>query len=421
VIQVGRTGEELYAERSRRVQDAIALKTPDRVPIWFQDASFFPAKYAGITFREAMYDDEKLFAAYRKTFIDFEPDIYFNPGHALHTPGDAVDALDCKQVILPGNGIPVNHSFQFVEGEYMKAEEYDELLDDPTGFTITKYLPRVYGTLKPLENLPPLKGLLLGYFGTPLSAAMVSAEIVGALQSFHKAGLIVQKHAAVADSFIKEMAGLGFPLACGAITLAPFDLIGDTLRGLRGILMDMYRCPDKLLAAIDKITPLMIGLAVAQAKMSGCPGVFIPLHKGSDGFMSLEQFSIFYWPSLKKLMLTLIDHGLTPCPFFEGIYTQRLDYLADLPKGKILGFFDNSDIHKAKDILGNTMCMSGFMPLSLLQTGTTESVKAYARKLIDVVGKGGGFIMGPKTAMDEARPDLVKVWFDFTKEYGVYR
>ncbi len=417
---MAKTGEELYKERNKRVQDAIALKVPDRVPIWFQDASFFPAKYTGISFREAMYDSDKVFAAYKKTFLDFEPDMFFNPGHALHTPGDALDAVRCKQVILPGQGIPVNHSFQFVEAEYMKAKEYDEFLDDPTAFTISKYLPRVYEGLKPLQNIPPITGLLLGYFGMPLSAGFAMPEIAGALGSFYNAGVIVQKHQTKAVAFVKEMGDLGFPLACGAITLAPFDLIGDTLRGLRGILLDMYRCPDKLLAAIDKVTPLMIGLALAQVKASGCPGVFIPLHKGSDGFMSLEQFKTFYWPSLKKLILTFIDEGLTPCPFFEGDHTQRLEYLADLPKGKILGFFDGTDIYKAKEIIGKTMCMSGLMPLSLLQTGTPETVKAYAKKLIDVVGKDGGFIMGPRSAMDEANPELVNVWFDFTKEYGVY-
>jgi uroporphyrinogen-III decarboxylase len=124
---------------------------------------------------------------------------------------------------------------------------------------------------------------------------------------------------------------------------------------------------------------------------------------------------------LKKLILTLIDNGLTPCPFFEGDYTMRLKYLAELPKGKILGLFDGTDIYKVKEALGNTMCISGMMPLSLLQVGTPDSVRAYTKTLIDVVGKGGGFIMGPRCIMDEANPELVKVWFNFTKEYGVYR
>jgi hypothetical protein len=61
------------------------------------------------------------------------------------------------------------------------------------------------------------------------------------------------------------------------------------------------------------------------------------------------------------------------------------------------------------------------MALSILQTGTEDDVKAGAKRLIDVLGKDGGYIMGSRSAMDEANPKLVKVWFDFTKEYGVYR
>ncbi len=61
------------------------------------------------------------------------------------------------------------------------------------------------------------------------------------------------------------------------------------------------------------------------------------------------------------------------------------------------------------------------MPPSLLQVGTPDEVRAHAKMLIDVVGKGGGYIMGPKSIMDEAKPELVKVWIDFTKESGVYR
>lgn len=417
-----KSNKQIYEERKQRVQDAIALKVPDRVPIWFQDASFFPARYTGMTFKEAMYDSDKIFAAYKKTFMYFEPDIYFNPGHALHTPGMALETLDCKQVLLPGqHGISENHSFQFIESDYMKREEYDEFLDDPTGFTIGKFIPRVFGAMKSFEDLPPITNLLLGYFGMPVLGAMVSDDLITSMEKFCKAARAVQEHAEKADNFIEDMTQTGFPLACGAITLAPFDLIGDTMRGLRGVLMDMYRQPDKLLAAIDEVTPLMTDGAINQCEASGNPGVFIPLHKGSDGFMSLKQFETFYWPSLKQLMLTLIENGLTPCPFFEGDHTQRLEYYADLPKGKILGFFDCTDIYKAKEIIGNTMCMSGFMPLSVLQTGTEDDVKAEAKKLIDVLGKDGGYIMGPKTAMDEADPKLVKVWFDFTKEYGVYR
>ncbi len=49
------------------------------------------------------------------------------------------------------------------------------------------------------------------------------------------------------------------------------------------------------------------------------------------------------------------------------------------------------------------------MPLSLLQAGNAELVKEYARKLIDVVGRDGGFIMCTNTVLDEADPELVRV------------
>ena len=137
--------------------------------------------------------------------------------------------------------------------------------------------------------------------------------------------------------------------------------------------------------------------------------------------MSLKQFETFYWPGLKKLLLTFIDEGLTPCPFLEGDYTSRLEYFSDLPRGKMLLFLDATDIFKAKDILGQTACFAGNVPLSLLQTGTPEQIKEYTKKLIDVVGKGGGLIMSSRGALDDANPKLVKTWAVFTREYGVYR
>jgi len=414
------TSERLFGERQQRIQDAIALRRPDRVPIWFQDLGFFPARYAGITYREAMYDSDKLFSAYKKTIMDLEPDMYFNPGHCIHTPGDALAAMRCKQIKWPGDGVDPNHTFQFVEDEYMKADEYDLLLRDPSDFTLKVLMPRVFGTLGVFSELPSVTSLLMGYFGMPTLSVLALPEFVTAFESFHKASQALLRHVAANAAYQKDMVDAGFPCSAGAITLAPFDVISDALRGMKGTMLDMYRQPQNLLKLIDYLLPNQINGALAGTKITGNPGVFIPLHRGADGFMSLKQFETFYWPSLRKLILTLIDNGLTPCPFFEGDYAMRLKYLAELPKGKILGLFDATDIHKAKEALGDVMCISGMMPLSLLQVGTPESVRAYAKTLIDVVGKGGGFVMGPRSIMDEANPELVKVWVEFTKEYGVY-
>lgn len=222
--------------------------------------------------------------------------------------------------------------------------------------------------------------------------------------------------------FDKEMAELGIPQAFGgAAVWAPFDVFADMYRGLRGSMLDMYREPDRLLEAMEKITPTLLHSAISSAKKSGNHRVFLPLHRGADGFMSPEQFETFYWPGLKKIILSLIDEGMTPCPFFEGSYASRLEYLTELPKGKVMGLFDTTDISKAKEVLGDIMCIAGNMPASLLQSGTPEKIREYTKMLIDVAGKGGGFIMSSRTVLDEANPELVEVWADFTREYGVYQ
>ena len=417
-MNTGIQGE--YAARFKRIDDAITLKVPDRIPIWFQDLSFFPAKYAGITSEEAMYDDNKFFGAYKTTIRELGPDMYFNPEHFLHTPGDALEAVDCKQVKWPGHGVSPTHTFQFVEEEYMKANEYKAFLDDPTDYTLRVYMPRVLGCAEPFQRLPPFKTFLMGYFGLPISFAYADPQFLKALESFYKTALIVTRHNAAAAAFNQEMKNLGYPLGCGAIALTPFDILSDTLRGMRGLMLDMYRQPENILAAIDKLMPMVIDSTIGVARASGVKGVFIPLHRGAHGFMSIKQFEKFYWPGLEKLLLTLIEADLTPFPFFEGDYGSRLDFLAELPKGKILGLFDTTDPVKAKQIIGKTMCISGMMPLSMLQTGTAEQIRDQAKYLIDTVGKDGGYIMGPRSAMDECDPERVKIWVDFTKEYGKY-
>lgn len=414
------TAEQSYRERLKRVEDAIQLKVPDRVP-FFPLTHFLAARYAGMTSDEAFYDSDKWFAANKRMIEDLQPDLYFPPTSAY--PGRALDALECRQIKWPGHGVPPHSTHQFVEGEYMKADEYDAFLDDPSDYLIRTYLPRVFGKLEPFKTLPPIRALFLyGYRATVASAVLAGPEVAGAFSALYEAAVEARKYASASAAFDKEMAERGFPSAFGGTGVyAPFDVFSDFFRGMRGTMLDMYRQPDKLLEAMERIFPILAQGAVSGAKRAENPRVFIPLHRGSDGFMSSKQFETFYWPGLKKLILALIDEGLTPCPFFEGNYTSRLEYLTELPKGKILGLFDSTDLFLAKKVLGDTMCLAGNMPLSLLQSGSPEQVREYTKKLIDVVGENGGFIMSSRTVLDDANPELVKIWADFTKDYGAYR
>ncbi len=137
--------------------------------------------------------------------------------------------------------------------------------------------------------------------------------------------------------------------------------------------------------------------------------------------MSLAQFERFYWPTLKAMQETLVANDIRPYVFYEGVWDQRLTYLAGLPRGKTAGWFQFSDIFKVKDVVGDTMAITGGMRNSMLQAGTEDEVRAFTKRLCAEVGKGGGYLMGVGVGeMEGCKPELVKLWIDTTKEFGTY-
>jgi uroporphyrinogen-III decarboxylase len=303
----------------------------------------------------------------------------------------------------------------------MKADDYDAFLLDPSDFTIRKFLPRAFSELEGLAALPPPSIMLLGYSALKQLRTLSNPQVAASLQALAKAAQQVAEKSQMEAAFARKMEEAGFPMSVSASSFAtaPFDYMSDTLRGMRGIMMDMYRRKDKLLAAMDRVIPVVVEVAATAAR-NGVPYCFIPLHRGSDGFMSVEQFETFYWPSLKAMLLGMIEGGATPSVFWEGTYNERLHYLRELPKAKIIGRFDRSDLFKVKEVIGDTMCIMGGFPVSLLQGGTVEQVREHTKKLCEVVGRDGGFIMGPNTYMSDCKLELVEAWVETTKKYGVY-
>lgn len=411
------TSAELLAKRTQRVLDAYELRVPDRVPIALS-FGYMLARLGGITNQELERDTDKAQDLLEQCALRFEPDIISGLGFLPH----ASIALGDRQTKWAGYGLDANGTFQYVEDEYMKADEYDAFLNDPTDFTLRTFLPRAFSELEGLTMLPRLPILLLGYSSIRSVRGFSAPPVITALEALMKAGQEIEKLGAAAIQGKQRMQDLGFPMSFGTSSLitAPFDFMSDTLRGMRGIMLDMFRCPDKLLAAMQKVVPLVVDYAVTAAKRTGIPYCSIPLHRGSDGFMSIKQFEKFYWPPLKEMLLGLIEGGVTPSIFYEGIYDQRLNYLRELPKGKTIGRFDRSDMFKVKEVVGDIMCIQGGFPVSLLQAGTPVQIRDLTKKMCEVVGKDGGFIMGPSTTISESDPALVKIWVDATREYGAY-
>jgi uroporphyrinogen-III decarboxylase len=221
--------------------------------------------------------------------------------------------------------------------------------------------------------------------------------------------------------FGREALANGYPSFYGGQTHAPFDILADTLRGTKGIVMDMYRQPEKLLRAVEKLTPINIDCGLQMANASGIPTVVFALHKGDDTFMSSGQYEKFYWPTFRKVIIGLIEEGCVPILFAEGRYDNRLEIIKDLPRGKVVWHFDRTDMFKAKKILGDTACIAGNVPSSLLYTGKPKEVKEYCRKLIEVCGEGGGFILTGGASIDKGDPDNFRAMIEAVSEYGVYK
>ena len=237
----------------------------------------------------------------------------------------------------------------------MNADEYDHFLLDPTDFMIRRYWPRIFGVLKGFEKLPPLHNIISYYMGVPTGLAVFSIpEVQQALEALKKAGEKSAQLAQYARSFTEKTKEAGFPLQSGGISQAPFDTLGDFFRGTKGLMLDMYRRPDKVIQACEKLLPFMLEMAVNGTKASGIPRVFIPIHKGLDGFMSMEQFNRFFWPTLRELMVSLIKEGITPCPLWEGNCTTRLEVIKDLPEGKACYAFEATDSGQGQRNLGET-------------------------------------------------------------------
>jgi uroporphyrinogen-III decarboxylase len=207
----------------------------------------------------------------------------------------------------------------------------------------------------------------------------------------------------------------------GGAAVAPFDFLGDTLRGTHGIMQDIYRRPKKVHEAMETVVPWIVEGALAQVNGSGRPIVFFALHKGDDTFISDKNFEIFYWPGLKKVILALVAEGCVPMLFAEGKMNRRLEAVKDLPRSSVLWWFDRTDMAQAKKILGDVACISGNVPASMMCLSTPQEVKEYCRKLIEDCGKGGGFILTGGSAAHKTTAAHLHAMMDAVKDYGVYK
>ncbi|MCJ7604779.1 MAG: hypothetical protein MUO19_01935, partial [Dehalococcoidales bacterium] len=378
-LEAGKSARQLREEREKRITDAIALRTPDRVPV-ICGMGYFPAKYMGIPCSAAYYDYEAWYNAYKKTLQDFPADLVYPQNF---TPGKALEILNPHQTRWPGyGGTNPDHGHQAIEIENLQADEYDAFIEDPSDYLFRTHMSRVSDDLAGLANLPRLSGLSGAMGAQFLAMSMAAPDVSLALNTLMKAGKEFRKWGKRIARFAKMMEDCGFPQYFQGAAMPPFDVISHSMRGMNGTMQDMFRQPEKVIAACEKILEMTLARPLPPPTAQGNIRVFMTNTRGSDDFMSTRHFDKFYWPTFKKLVTALIERGVTPCIFFEGNFTSRLEYLLEFPRGKLLARLDTTDIYKAKKVLKDHVCIQGNVPSTILQVGTVQQVKDYCKEII---------------------------------------
>ncbi len=361
-----------------RIETAIRLGKPDRVPV-VPIIDFFAGRYGGITQHEMFFDIEKADAALEKTMRDLGLIDGQNLSYA--GLGRIMQAIFPTPPIMPGvRGVPEDGQFQFVEKTVMAPEEY-----------------RLIEERGPLRWILDKMKLSTPEMGKP----------AGFLKVFAGAGRDIMK----ARRSVKRWRSKGVEsMVAYNIVFTPMEYISLFMRSFNDFILDLFRRPEEVKAASRALMKTMQMQGLMMVRSSGLKRVFMGGTRTSASFLSPKQFEEFALPEWQEMCEFWVRRGVTPLLHFDSDWTAFFPYLKNLPRGKcILNLDGSSDIFKAKEVLGDHMCIMGDVPAALLKLGEPEEVEEYCRKLIAEVGADGGFILSSGCTIPvDAKPENVK-------------
>ena len=414
--------QKRYDEKVKRLEDAVTLKEPDRVPIT-PSAGMYAAFHSGYTMAEIVYDTtlEKTTKAMKKYLTDFDPDSGTDFGTMGAGEGPILEKIKTKNMLypgMPGANIDDNSLQQFIEYPLLLDDEFEEFFSDRTGWSMKKASPRTSELLEPLANIE------FGFSGGNarfLAQAFSRPDVRAMIEDFWAINDFYKEHQVRVERMRQEILDLGFPLM-GAMGggLVPFDAYSDFLRGTILTMEDFFERPEYIEKFIDQaIEETEARILATKGKDEG-KHAFVALHKGMDGFMSPELYRKYYWPHLQRIILAIIESGKVPYIYTEGKYDTRIDCLTEVPPGKVFYHFEDVDMAVVKKKLGGIACISGGFPAALLDWGTPEMVRDEAKRLLDICAPGGGFIFETSCGLGKCKQENVEAMFETVKEFGVY-
>lgn len=393
--------EQEYQRRLKRYVTALRNGKPDQVPVR-PFAAEFVARYAGYTCQEVTHDYNKAFDATCRCAAEFGWDA--TVANMVYVWTGLTEAIGTRYYGVPGINVEPDKGFQYLEPHedqsFMRADEYDALIADPTGFLLETWLPRVSRDVTPAGQPNTLRNNL----------------------SFLKGGMAMMQYFTAFGPQIERLkTECGTASAIAGILKAPLDILGDKLRGYLGLTVDLLEQPDKVLAACEALMPHLCAVALATADPEKMVPVGLWMHRGCTPFVTPEQFDRFYWPTLRPIIEELWKNGVQTLFYAEGNWDHHLETFATLPEQSIVFHADRGDIFKAHRAFGGRFCLSGGIPNFLLAYGTPEEVRAKVREVIEGVAGDGGYVLDASAIMqNDTTVENVRAMCDAAHEFGVY-
>jgi hypothetical protein len=338
--------EKLYQQRLNRIMKAVALEKPDRTPVVLQ-YSGFAAHIANTTMADYLSSP----ATNIETMIQ---------AYGLVGDGDAINygtfwpyglSYDfMAKVAVPGVDLPENEMWQVVETELMMPADYDQILKKGWPAFSEEFMKKRVFDNAPAEFFPPHR--------KPVNTR-------------------------------EKWQALGVPVLSGGDITTPIEVLCGA-RSLMEFAIDLIQIPDRVQAAMDEIVPHLAVKAMRRANKLNYPAVWIGGWRSAPCLLSPAMWDRFVWPYFRQLVDEVVDAGLIAVLHLDSDWTRELQRFRELPRARcILALDGETDIYKAKEILGDHLCIMGDVPASMLYMASPENVYEYSSKLVRELGPEG--------------------------------
>ena len=393
--------EQLYQQRLNRYVTAMRNEKPDMVPIRPFVAEF-TGVHAGYTCQELAHDYQKAFDAACRCAADFDWDAVV--ANMVYVWTGLTQAIDLDYYGIPGIHIPPDTGFQYreppLENAFMRPDEYDQLIEDPTGYLLGVWLPRVASSVQPIGQPATMENNL----------------------SFIKGGMAMMQYFGAFGGQVERLRReSGTVSAIAGMFKAPLDILADKFRGYLGLVDDLMERPKKVMAACEALMPHLYHIASTSADPNKQVPIGYWMHRGCVPFISFDQFKQYYWPTVKPCIEQLWADGHQTLFYAEGNWDHHLDSFAELPDLSIVYHVDQGDIFKVHKVLGEKFCISGGIPNVILSHRPADEVREYTKKVIDGVARDGGYILDAGAIMqNDTRVENMRAMTETAREHGVY-